>query len=195
MRTPAVNRVQVKFFSDLNADALEYVPIFHRWIRNRELDELLIDVADYSHVKHGPDVVLIGHESDYVIDRGMGRLGLLYARKRPSSVSGNPWLAALKRALNAAAKLQNESSPTIRLSFRAEEFTLGVADRLRAPNTDETFERLEPEIRSALKALLGPAAFSIAHTAHPRELFSVEVKAPGAPPITELLSRALALPT
>jgi hypothetical protein len=189
-----VNRVQVKFYSDLNADALEYVPIFHRWIRNRELDELLIDVADYSHVKHGPDVVLIGHESDYVIDRGMGRLGLLYARKRASGVSGNPWIDALRRALGAAAKLQSESSPTTRLSFRAEEFTLGVADRLRAPNTDATFERLKPELQSALKTLFGQTPFSMTHTPRPRELFSVEVQAPGAPPITELLSRVSPVP-
>jgi hypothetical protein len=183
----------VKFFSHLNADALEYVTVFHRWIRERELDELLVDVADYSHVKHGPEVVLIGHESDYVIDRGSGRLGLLYAQKRPRIVAGNPWLAALERALRAAVKLQNEPGPTVPLSFRADEFTLGVADRLAAPNDSVTFERLAPGLRNALDALLGATPFSVAHVARPRALFSVEVKAPGAPPVAELLARVSAL--
>ena len=182
-------KIQVKLFSTLNADALEYVPIFHRWIRNHELDELLIDVVDYSHVKHGPDVVLIGHESDYAIDRAMGKLGLLYAQQRGQNAPGNPWLGAFKRALHAGVRLQSESAPTTPLAFRTDEITLRVADRLLAPNTDVTFDRLKPEINGALRTLFGSTAFSIARTGSPRELFSVEVRAPGAPPPAELLSR------
>ena len=190
-----MNKIQVKFFSKLNADALEYVPIFHRWIRERELDELLIDVADYSHVKHGPDVVLIGHESDYVLDRALGRLGLLYAQKRPRSDLGDPWLAALERALRTAIKLEGEPSPTVGVSFHADEFTLRVADRLAAPNTDATFERLKPSIGRALGTLFGPTPFSLSRAGEARELFSVEVKAPTAPPLSELLARIATKPS
>jgi len=38
------------------------IPVFHSWIENQNGDELLIDVADYTHVPAGPGVVLIGHE-------------------------------------------------------------------------------------------------------------------------------------
>lgn len=190
-----MNKIQVKFFSKFNADALEYVPVFQRWIRGRELDELLIDVADYSHVKHGPDVVLIGHESDYVIDRAMGKLGLLYAQKRPRDGSGDPWLAALKRALTAALKLEGEPSPTTRLSFRTDEFSLRVADRLAAPNTDAAFERLKPSIESALRTVFGPIPFSLARAGDARELFSVDVRAPTAPHLSELVSRIASPPS
>lgn len=184
-----VNKIQVKFFSKLNADALEYVPVFHRWIRGRELDELLIDVADYSHVKHGPDVILIGHESDYVIDRAMGKLGLLYVQKRPGETTGDPWLAALGRALKAALKLESETSPTVRLAFRTDEFTLRVADRLSAPNTDATFEQLRPSLDRALGKLFGSTPFSLTRTGTARELFSVDVKSAAAPSISELFAR------
>jgi hypothetical protein len=187
-----VNKIQVKLFSKLNVDAFEYVPVFHRWIRQHELDELLIDVVDYSHVKHGPEVLLIGHESDYVIDRSLGKLGLLYVQKRPRSALGNPWLAALQRALQAAIKLESETSPTVELAFRTDELSLRVADRLLAPNDETTYERLNPELQDALGTLFGSTSFSLTRAGTSRELFSVDVKAPGAPPLPELLSRVTA---
>ena len=189
-----MNRIQVKLFSKLNVDAFEYVPVFHRWIRQRELDELLIDVVDYSHVKHGPEVLLIGHESDYAIDRAMGKLGLLYAQKRPRSTSSNPWLTALQRALHAAIKLESETSPSVELAFRTDELSLRVADRLLAPNDEATYERLKPELQSALGTMFGSTSFSLTRAGTTRELFSVDIKAPGAPPLAELLSRVAALP-
>jgi hypothetical protein len=184
-----VYKIQVKLYSSINADALEYVPIFHRWVRDHELDELLIDVVDYSHVRHGPEVVLIGHESDYAIDRTMGRLGLLYVQKRLLNAPANPWLGAIKRALHAGVRLQSESGSSTPLAFRTDEITLRVADRLLAPNTDFTFERLRPEIDGALRTLFGTTAFKMARGGTPRELFAVEVHAPGAPPPDVLLSR------
>jgi hypothetical protein len=190
-----VNKTQVKLFSSLNADAFEFVPIFHRWIRDHQLDELLIDVVDYSHVRHGPEVVLIGHESDYAIDRTLGKLGLLYTQKRLLDAPDNPWLAAIKRALHACVLLQSESGPTTPLAFRTDEMTLRVADRLLAPNTDVTFDRLLPEINGALRTLFGATAFSLGRTGSSRELFAVEVHAPEAPPPAELLRRLAFAPT
>jgi hypothetical protein len=39
-------------------------PLFHEWIRTDRLpDETFIDVADYSHLKDGPGVVLVAHRS------------------------------------------------------------------------------------------------------------------------------------
>jgi len=187
-----VNKIQVKFFSKLNVDAFEYIPVFHRWIRQRELDELLIDVVDYSHVKHGPDVVLIGHEADYVIDRAAGKLGLLYAQKRPRGTGGNPWLTALRRALHAAVKLESEPNPSVRLAFRTDEFSIRVADRLQAPNDEATYEWLKPELEDALGTVLGATPFALARTGTERELFSVEITAPGAPPLAELHARLAA---
>ena len=184
-----MNKLQVKLLSALNADSLEYVPIFHQWIRERRLDELLIDVVDYSHVRHGPEVMLVGHESDYVIDRTGGRLGLLYAQKRPRTTASTPWLWALKRALAAGALLQHETSPTTPLALRSDALILRVADRLLAPNSDATFTRLLPAVETALELLYGNTPFTLTRTGTPRDLFTIEVEAPGAPALDELLAR------
>src|SRR3972149_5360474 len=59
------------------------VPVFHEWIQTHRLeDELLIDVADYSHVHHGPGVLLISHEAQYSLDQAGGRLRLPYSPPR-----------------------------------------------------------------------------------------------------------------
>ena len=63
-------------------DVEAVIPVFHRWIKQRALPELTIDVANYRHVPQGPGVVLIGHGSDYFLDEGEGRPGLLHNRKR-----------------------------------------------------------------------------------------------------------------
>ncbi|MGC4094191.1 MAG: hypothetical protein QM756_41025 [Polyangiaceae bacterium] len=54
-------KVQIKLFASADAHTEAYVPVFHRWIRENVLNELMIDVVDYSHVAHGPEVVLLGH--------------------------------------------------------------------------------------------------------------------------------------
>ena len=75
-------KIQVKYFTQEPVELEHFVPVFHRWIRDRVLDDMVIDVADYAHVHHGPGIVLIGNAVDYFMDQGEGRLGLLYSRKR-----------------------------------------------------------------------------------------------------------------
>ena len=57
------------------------IPVFHSWIEHQNGDELLIDIADYTHVPAGPGVVLIGHEGNYSVDNTGNRLGVRYNRK------------------------------------------------------------------------------------------------------------------
>src|SRR5579871_4797500 len=77
-------RLQLKFFAADPAavDLSKFTGIFQRWIQQKPLDDMLIDVADYRHVFEGPGIVLIGHESDYALDVSKGRPGLLFTRKR-----------------------------------------------------------------------------------------------------------------
>jgi len=50
-------------------DILKLIPMYHRWIQQKALQDLLIDVADYSHVPAGPGVMLIAHEGNYALVR------------------------------------------------------------------------------------------------------------------------------
>ena len=80
------HKLQLKIYltpeSARTLDVEALIPVFHRWIKQRALPELTIDVANYQHVPKGPGVVLIGHGADYFLDEGEGRAGLLHNRKR-----------------------------------------------------------------------------------------------------------------
>jgi hypothetical protein len=182
------DKVQIKVFASAPIEVESYIPVFHRWIRDNVLGELMIDVVDYSHVANGPEVVLLGHGSDYVLDRHAGRLGLLYASKREPATDEGPYVAAMRRALRACLLLEREPGP-LPLAFRSDELLLRVADRLRAPNDDETFARLGPALRAALERLYGSTPFELTRVGEARDLFSVEVRAPSAPPLAELSAR------
>src|SRR5262249_16817621 len=109
----------------------EFIAIFHRWIQESVLDELTIDVADYSHVHHGPGVILVSQEAHYSTDQAGGRLGLQYERKRGSGRLGD----AVQRAFKACDQLEREPSLAKRLRFARDELIVGINDRLVAPNT------------------------------------------------------------
>ena len=182
-----IPKAQVKIFARGLLDVASYMAVFQRWIREHTLDELLIDVVDYSHVVDGPDIAVIGHESDYVLDRSGGRLGLVAASKRASHPPGKALFGTLKRALRACLLLGKEPLVKAPLEFGSDEMLLRVADRLNAPNTRETFERLAPALRETFSAVYGATPFTLTQVGSPRELFSVEVHAPDAPALEELL--------
>ena len=58
------------------ADLEQIVELFHQWVADQSMPEMLIDIADYRHVPDGPGSVLVGLESDYAIDHAGGRYGL-----------------------------------------------------------------------------------------------------------------------
>ncbi len=184
-----VQKVQVKLFSSGSPDVEGHLPVFHRWIRDNVLGELMIDVVDYSHVTNGPELVLIGHGSDYAIDRGAGRVGLLYANKREPADPAGEFRAALRRSLRAATLLERETGPREPFVFRSDELLIRVADRLSSPNTDQTLAALEPELRAALDQLYAGAPVSVQRVGSQREVFQVEVRTPSTATATELLAR------
>jgi hypothetical protein len=94
-----------------------FVPVFHRFIKDRVLPELTIDVANYDHVPHGPGVVLIGHGSDYFMDEGEGRLGLLHNRKRAGLGEAERLSDLARRTLHVASLLEKEPSLAGKLKF------------------------------------------------------------------------------
>jgi hypothetical protein len=182
-----IDKIQVKVFVKDDVPVEGYVPVFHRWIRDRVLDEQMIDVVDYSHVADGPHVVLIGHAVDYALDRARGKLGLLFSHKRGPKPEG--LFGALQKAFAAALLLEAEQGVEHPLKFRSDALLVRINDRLAAPNNDSTYERLLPALKRELERLYGPGRFETRRVGGPRELFAVEVRAEGAPPLAELAQR------
>jgi hypothetical protein len=187
-------KLQVKVFARPAPEVAlhAFVPVFHSWIRERRLDELLIDVVDYAHVPQGPGVLLVGHAADYYLDESNGRRGLLYSHKREAPEPKQRLRSAIQRALNAAALLEKEPSLKGKLLFATEELLLRVNDRLAAPNTEETWLAVRPELERFMTELYGAQAFTLERTGADRDLFSVHLHAPNAPSLDVLLARLAA---
>ena len=171
-----VQHINIKFFVE-NPEAVkleEYSGVFNNWIQRQVMPELLIDVADYLHVHHGPGVILIGHEADYSLDNRAGRLGLLYNRKAALEGTVQEKLAqAAHAALEAARLLEKENG----VKFSGQEAEIIINDRLLVPNTPETFAALEPDLRAFFDTLYGGAQSSLAYQdTDRRERFRIVVR-------------------
>ncbi len=134
----------------------EFIPVFHRWITERVLPELLIDVADYSHVHEGPGVLLVGHDAIYAYDESRGEPGLLYSRRRETAPEtagirtlGERLESLLLCAFRACDQIEAEPQLDGRVAFDRHRIELRVNDRL-VPRDDETASALGNAFRRAL---------------------------------------------
>jgi hypothetical protein len=169
-----LQHINVKLFvKDAEKVDLEaVVPVFHSWIQGQIFDELLLDVADYSHVPDGPGIVLIGHEADYALDNTDGRLGLRYNRKAPAPGSNRERLVQATRAAVIAFQRLEQG---FNLHFNAREIEIVINDRLLAPNTNVSRQAAEPDLREFLDQLLAGAGYSLQYPTERRKLFGVSV--------------------
>lgn len=175
-----LQHVNVKIYvdGDLAIDPAEFIDVFHEWIREHTLDELLIDVADYRHVPAGPGVMLIGHEADYSMDNAGDRWGLRYNRKAAVDGSNDDRLRqALRSAASACQLLEEHFNGPESLRFSRREFELFINDRALAPNTPETLAACRPVLESFLASALGHDDFNLEPRTAPRSLFGVAVTA------------------
>src|SRR5262249_14744243 len=122
------------------------------------------------------------------IDNNESRLGLLYNQKRPLQGSNREKLvASFASALGYCRRLEEEAKLEGLLRFRGEEVLVMVNDRLLAPNTEETFNALRPDIEGLAARLFGRSDFAIERDANPRRRFSVRIRAASALSTKDLL--------
>lgn len=165
------------------------IPVFHNWIETQQnKDELLIDVADYSHVPAGPGVVLVGHEANYSVDNTDDRLGVRYNRKMAVDGDNQACLAqAARAALQACERLEAEPRLDGKIRFNGQEIEIFVNDRAIAPNTEATRAAFDADFRAFLKKLFRGQDYSISYGTDPRSLFTAHVKSSRAYSVSELL--------
>ena len=171
-------------------ELVEFIPVFHRWIQKKALDNLLIDVADYSHVHAGPGIVLVAHEGNYAIDETGNRRGFVYYSKHELQGSMvNRMAVVCRHALDACKLLQDEQQFNGRLNFPAQEFQFFFNDRLQAPNTDESWKKLEPELQDFLKVFFSGVKFTVKRVPDPRERLQANIMLTQAVPIDTLIQQ------
>jgi hypothetical protein len=187
-----LHKFGIKFFAaDAEGiDILKLIPIYHRWIQQNALEDLLIDVADYSHVPAGPGVMLIAHEGNYALDETGHERGVVYYSKHQLAGELPERFARVARKALRAAQLMSEDTelggalklPGNRLEFFAN-------DRLAAPNTDAAYAELQPALDTFLDRLYAGAPYSLARETDPKERLSVRVQAEGEVGLKTLLAR------
>ncbi|HWX38269.1 MAG TPA: hypothetical protein VNY09_03445 [Candidatus Sulfotelmatobacter sp.] len=174
-----------------NAEAVRLeplIPVFHNWIEAQNGDELLIDVADYTHVPAGPGIVLIGHEGNYSVDNTDNRLGVRYNRKATFGGSNQECLAqAARAALTACWRLEAEPRLGGSFRFNGQDIEIFVNDRLIAPNNAATREAFDADFHLFSQKLFRGKEYSISYGDDPRSLFTAYVKAARPFSVAELL--------
>ena len=187
-----LRKINVKYFveKDGGLPLAPVIPVFHRWIQDDKLDDLLIDVAEYTHVHQGPGVLLIAQEANYSLDETDGRRGFLYSQKRTPEKSGEEHLrTAFRRVLTAASLLENEPDLQGELKFDPGHFQVSVNDRLAAPAGAGSQTDLEKDLKSFLLSIYGSSPAVFQTEKDPQKAVGFEVKVSNPPSISELLKK------
>jgi hypothetical protein len=168
--------VKIFFRESSQLDLGDLVPVFHSWIQKQLVeDHVLVDVHNYSHVHEGPGILLVAHEGNFSIDMENGRMGLFYYRKQPLDGALRSRLKDIFRTTLLGALLLEKESQLGKVQFSTDELLLVANDRLKAPNTEATFQQFEPEFSEFFRQLLNDDECTLARQEDPRERFAVRV--------------------
>ncbi|MBI4488916.1 MAG: hypothetical protein HY694_07500 [Deltaproteobacteria bacterium] len=183
-----LQKINVKFFvADSHWVPLTaFIHIFNSWIRASDGD--YYDIADYSHMHAGPGILLIAHEANISMDNSEERLGLLYNRKQPLQGSNREKLRLIfGLALENCRRIEEDPSLQGKLRFLGNEALFFINDRLLAPNTEETFQAVKPDLDDLARTMYGGADFTLKREADPKKRFSVQIRTPVSFEIRALL--------
>ena len=174
----SLQRINLKFYLEdpASLSAEEAFRIFNTWIPTTP-DEVLIDVADYSHLDEGPLTLLVGHEANYSLDNHSAELGLLYSRKQPADGDLSERLtSALKAALTACRRLEEEPSLAGKIKFRSGDVFLVANDRLNAANDDAGENALRAALDPVLAQLFAGAEYSVERDPAPELRLNLRIR-------------------
>ena len=176
-----LQRINVKFYlqdpNSLSGSAA--FRIFNTWITENS-EEVLVDVADYNHVGHGPITLLIGHEANYSLDSDEGELGLLYARKQPQEGDLSSRLVGiLTAALSACRRLETAPELEHSVSFLGTRLKITANDRLYAPNTEEGESALRATLDPILDRLFAGGQYAVERDETDGERLNLHVRSKG----------------
>lgn len=191
-------RYDLKLFldEDSQVELDECIPVFHRWIQEKRLDEVLIDVADYRHVPQGPGVVLVAHDAHYALDTTDGRLGLLYSRRRETHPTRLAIQSVAERlrsvvhcTLTACQYLEADPALQGRVRFRGNELLLRCNDRLHGADSAEAYAALAQHLAPCLASLYPHQEVAVERLSTRADRLTVVIKTAEAPEVGTLLAR------
>ena len=187
-----LNKFGIKFFAQdaQGFDILKLIPVYHRWIQRNALQDLLIDVADYSHVPSGPGVMLIAHEGNYALDEtGHERGVVYYSKNKLTGDLSERFAHVAQRALKAAELMREDAELEGAVKVPGNRLQFFANDRLVAPNTDAAYAEIEPSLRTFLDRLYAGAPYTLTREGDPKERLSIRVQTDRPVELQTLLDR------
>ena len=180
------HKISVKFYLDQghNIAPDTWFKTFNNWISAHNGAEVLLDVADYSHVPNGPVTLLIGHEYDISIDDTDAKRGLLYNRKQPN---GSDFAQQLSSAVRAACTICHRLEAEEAVTFRGDELKLVLNDRLNAPNNENTHNAINDDLQVLLNQLYNGSGVAAERRKDAKQRFTLDIRAEGNWPVVKLL--------
>jgi hypothetical protein len=113
------------------------------------------------------------------MDNTDSRLGLLYNRKQPVEGSNREKLRRVFRsALEYCRRIEEEPALGRKIKFLGSEALLILNDRLLAPNTEETFQIVKPDLEELARSMYAGAEFELTRDPDPRKRFHVKITTP-----------------
>ena len=188
----ALQKFDIKIFAESGADIdpLEFVAVLQRWIREGTAEGIPIDVVDYSHMHHGPGVILVGHYVNIGIDYTGGRMGLLYHQKQSAEGDfSQRFRTNLKNALEACIQLEAGEGFKGRLKFGSGEFMVIANDRLQTDGQEDAATMLRDGISEVARELFGPKVAFTLEDGDPRARPSVSIKVPESIDLASIIQR------
>lgn len=175
-----IQNIAIKFYasSGQDIDQSVFIPIFQDWIKTQALGEVMIDIADYTHVPNGPGMMLICHETNYGMDTAeAGRLGLLAQRKQPQNGDHQDRiLGVIRGCLRFLSLLQQDPRTPQALKFDLGAFDYIANDRLRLTNSEESLAAIYDDLAAAAGKLYPGKNISIERRPnHPKARLAVRV--------------------
>ena len=183
-------RIEIKLYLE-NEDAMspeDAFRAFNAWIPETG-DEVLVDVADYSHVESGPKTLLVGHEANYALDNTDSRWGVSCSRKQAlDGQLADRIRQVVSQALKVCRRLETEADFEGVVKFRGNELLITVNDRLNAPNTEATAAEFEPHLRTVLDQMFAGEEVALARDPDPRQRYSVRATTEASLEVAALLA-------
>jgi hypothetical protein len=175
-----LRKINVKVFTAQpnQVPLADFIDIFHSWIQ--ATDGVYHDVADYSHMQAGPGIILVAADANVSIDETGNRRGLLYSQKSKLGGSNLEKLSTvLRSALENCQRLEDEPALAGKLRFAGNELEIVVNDRLLAPNSEEAFEEIRPDVDFLARRLYGTTNFTLLRARQdPRQRLNVTIRTP-----------------
>ena len=184
------HKINVKLYLDKGHDIAPetWFKVFNTWISANEGPEVLVDVADYSHVHAGPVTLLVGHECDVSIDDADEKRGLVYNRKKPSAGDFATCLKAAVRAVcETCRRIETDPELGNQVAFRGGDMRIVLNDRLNAPNTDDTLKAIRKDLDVLLNQLYAGSVVGVSRRESPKERFALDIRASGTWRVSDVL--------